>query len=161
MVRHEWGKSAEPQSSAGARRQPVTAAAAALALACLLQLSACTHASAQSSNSTATSSPGKSPVPQRCGHQHDDAEYAAARQSIASVQRMGALNPNARVAFSNSVTIPVWFHVITQADGTGNVTMSQIQQQMNVTNSGFSPQFTFYLQGVEFIINDQWFNNAA
>jgi hypothetical protein len=146
------------------RRLPASPATAALAFAVLLQLSAFQLAAA---NTNITLDAGGSMnmrtagLRSRCGHEHDDAEYAAARQSIAAVQRMGALNYNARVAFSDSVTVPTFFHVITKADGTGNVTMARIQQQMTETNKGFSPHFTFLLQGVEYIVNDLWFSNAA
>lgn len=97
----------------------------------------------------------------RCGHDHDDAEYAAARQAIAAVQRMGALNYNTRVAFASSVTIPVNFHVITKADGTGNVTMDQIVQQMAVTNGVYGPNFVFMLGSVDYTVNDLWYTSAG
>lgn len=97
----------------------------------------------------------------RCGHDHDDVEYAQARQSIAAVQRMGALNYNARVAFSDSVTVPTNFHVITRADGSGNASMSQIQNQMTELNNAFSPHFAFLLQGVDYIVNNLWYSSAS
>lgn len=145
------------------RRTVAPSAAATLALAVLLQLSACQPAAANT-NITLEDAGGAAlrttGLRSRCGHEHDDAEYAQARQSIAAVQRMGALNYNARVAFSG-VTVPTFFHVITKADGTGNVTLARIQKQMNVTNQGFGPHFTFMLQGVDYIANDVWFSNAA
>jgi hypothetical protein len=160
------GPQHQPQSQPQGRRQRRTvapSAAAALALAVLLQLSACQPAAANT-NITLDDAGGAAlrttGLRSRCGHEHDDAEYAQARQSIAAVQRMGALNYNARVAFSG-VTVPTFFHVISKADGTGNVTLARIQKQMNVTNQGFGPHFTFMLQGVDYIANNVWFSNAA
>jgi hypothetical protein len=40
----------------------------------------------------------------------------------------GALNLAARIAFSPAaINVPVWFHVVTKADGTGNVTQATLQ----------------------------------
>lgn len=151
----------QPQPAGPARRP--APAAAALAIALLLQLSACSLVAARS-NVTLDGGIANLRVAglrSRCGHDHDDAEYAQARQSIAAVQRMGALNYNARVAFSDSVTVPTSFHVLVKADGTGNVTMARIQAQMTELNKAFSPHFSFLLQGVDYITSDLWYSDAS
>lgn len=65
-----------------------------------------------------------------CGIVHDEQEYAMGRKMVASTQQRGMTNQNARVAFASSVTVPVAFHVITKADGTGVVTVDQMTQQV-------------------------------
>jgi hypothetical protein len=74
-----------------------------------------------------------------------------------------------------TVTIPVYFHVITAADTTtGNLTDAQIQAQIDVLNRGFSGQdklangttpngtaavspFRFVLRGIDRTADDRWF----
>ena len=71
-----------------------------------------------------------------------------------------------------TVTIPVWFHVITNGS-TGDVTAGQIAQQIAVLNDAFNggtvggqaTRFAFTLAGVTTTNNSQWFamgyNSAA
>ena len=73
-----------------------------------------------------------------------------------------------------SVTVPVWWHVITNTSGQGNLTDTQIQGQLNVLNSAYSgldklpngttPQgasyntpFRFTLAGVDRTTNNTWY----
>jgi hypothetical protein len=65
------------------------------------------------------------------------------------------------------VKIRTYFHVITRADGTGDVTNPQIRDQIKVMNDGFagttSPTaartpFTFVLAGVDRTRNDDWYD---
>jgi len=49
-------------------------------------------------------------------------------RSACAHDTQGALNLAARIAFSPAaITVPVWFHVITKTDGTGNVTQPTLQ----------------------------------
>ena len=73
---------------------------------------------------------------------------------------------NEMVAFGVSPTavtknVPVWFHVVTRTDNTGNVTASRIQQQMQVLNAAYAGRgFTFTLAGTTRTKNNSWFNNC-
>ena len=115
------------------RKQHRPASQAALSRALLLFAVAATHfqfAAALAGGAPGEENAGLPGGRSRCGHEHDDAEYAAARQTIAAVQRTAATNPNARAALSSAVTVPIQFHVITMADGTGNITMTQVTEQV-------------------------------
>jgi hypothetical protein len=63
-----------------------------------------------------------------------------------------------------SVVIPVWFHVITTADGIGAVSDSTIRKQITALNETFAGArggadtgFGFELAGVDRTANDDWF----
>jgi len=161
MQRQHSRQGAAPAAAAGRRRQQTVAdAVAAALLACLvLQLSATAVSAAAAGAEQVMNlrAAGRS----RCGHDHDDAEYSAARQTIANVQRMGLLNYNTRVAMSSAVTVPVDFHVVTKADGTGNVTMDQITQQMTISNQFYAPNFVFMLGRVDYTINNLWYSGSG
>ena len=60
-----------------------------------------------------------------------------------------------------TATIPVYFHVITKADGTGNVSDERIQQQMNHLNNQVTNGLTFELAGIDRTANDAWFDLQA
>ncbi|KAG8863957.1 hypothetical protein FRB96_006830 [Tulasnella sp. 330] len=63
-----------------------------------------------------------------------------------------------------SATVPVWFHVIqssTAASG-GHLTATQIANQINVLNQGYSGLgITFALAGTDYTTNSDWFNNLG
>ena len=78
---------------------------------------------------------------------------------------------------AGSVTVPVWFHVILAANGSGNVTDAQLQAQINVLNvtyagrdippAGVAPldvssptPFRFVLAGVDRTTNASWYSVA-
>ena len=66
-------------------------------------------------------------------------------------------------------TIPVWFHVISKADGTGNISDQRIYDQMTVLNedfgavagtlgeNGFNTRIQFELVGIDRTVNDAWY----
>ncbi|KAJ3112530.1 hypothetical protein HDU96_004470 [Phlyctochytrium bullatum] len=58
-------------------------------------------------------------------------------------------------------TIPVVFHVISEAVGTGNVSDADILAQVDVLNADYAPNYTFSLLGITRTVNDGWFNNAG
>ncbi len=58
---------------------------------------------------------------------------------------------------SSPTTIAVIFHVLEKVDGTGHINLSDIEDQIDVLNSAFSnnnSNFSFYLAGVEYIVDD-------
>jgi len=73
---------------------------------------------------------------------------------------------------AGSITIPVWFHVIRNTSGAGNLTDAQINSQIDVLNDaydgstgGFNTPFRFTLAGVTRTNNNTWYtmgyNSAA
>lgn len=54
--------------------------------------------------------------------------------------------------------IPVWFHVIYNTAGAGNISTAMIDAQINVLNTAYAPYFTFTLQGVTRTADNTWFN---
>jgi hypothetical protein len=67
-----------------------------------------------------------------------------------------------------SASVPVYVHVMLSTSGAGDVTDSQISQQIAELNQDYAGQessqaantgFTFYLAGTERIKNDQWHND--
>ncbi|MBM3726690.1 MAG: zinc metalloprotease [Acidobacteria bacterium] len=70
-------------------------------------------------------------------------------------------------AVPGSLQIPVWFHVIRNSAGQGNVTTQQIQNQLAVLNASFggttggaNTPFRFYLAGTTTTTNNAWFTMA-
>lgn len=69
--------------------------------------------------------------------------------------------------------IPVWFHVIYDSAGTGNISDEAIDSQMQVLNEDFqaiagtlgaqgtNTRIQFELKGITRTMNDSWFNNGA
>ena len=69
-------------------------------------------------------------------------------------------------------TIPVWFHVISKADGTGDISDRRIDDQMRVLNedfgaiantlgeNGFNTRVQFELAGIDRTVNDAWYNDS-
>jgi hypothetical protein len=63
--------------------------------------------------------------------------------------------------FNGTIYIPVAFHVITAANGTGNVSDEQIHRQIDTLNAGYEGTgFGFYLSSVDRTANDNWFYNT-
>ena len=97
----------------------------------------------------------------RCGtRQPSDEEIASIEKAVSQGGR--------RV--KASVTIPVWFHVITRGDSfaDGNVPDSMIRAQMKVLNDSFSGKtggagsgFAFSLAGVTRTNNQEWFEQLV
>jgi pregnancy-associated plasma protein-A len=77
-------------------------------------------------------------------------------------------NPG-QIRKSGSVTIPVYFHVVTRGTGyaNGDVSMKMLHDQIDVMNAGFAgaigpgganTPFRFALVGVTRTVNERWFN---
>jgi hypothetical protein len=96
----------------------------------------------------------------RCGTKHPDDELAAAIESDIE----DATRYSASALANGSVTIPVYFHVITSSSGAGNVSSTQINNQIKVLNDSFSgatlgsnTPFRFSLVSVSTTANDAWY----
>jgi hypothetical protein len=91
-----------------------------------------------------------------CATKHDPMEIAAAEADFA--------NRKAETPDEENVTggvINVYFHVITNSSGAGNVTDSRINQQMNVLNNAFAATgWTFSLVQVDRTANTTWYNSC-
>lgn len=96
----------------------------------------------------------------RCGVRDDDAEKGGNGNGGNPNNASGSIG--LRVA--GSVTIPVYFHVITSATGQGAVTLTQINNQLAVLNAAFSgatgglnTPFRFQLVSTDTTANNTWF----
>lgn len=66
-------------------------------------------------------------------------------------------NQKSILSLGGLVDIPVFFHVIYHSNGTGNVSKSQIDDQIDVLNSSYSSsEFSFYLAGISRTESDSW-----
>jgi hypothetical protein len=101
------------------------------------------------------------PGPQRehCGTRHPD-EAAA----IAVDQQIQRFKPSRKGGATQTVTIDVYFHVVTSTSGEGDVSEGQIAQQINVLNASYAGKtggvetgFRFRLADVDRTANDAWF----
>jgi len=62
----------------------------------------------------------------------------------------------------DSVVVDVYFHVITNTSGQGNVSDARIAQQMTVLNSAFAgTRFTFRLVGTDRTANNSWYTTTG
>ena len=84
-----------------------------------------------------------------------------------SIRKFRQTNPQEREA--GSVTIPVYFHILTSSDGKqGNVSCETVQKQIEVLNRAFAGKdpagpgavtpFRFAFAGMDITANDTWFN---
>ena len=105
------------------------------------------------------------------GHGPDTRDISVAEQKAIEARTAQLLKAKAArgIAVPNgalaSATVPVYIHVMRDAAGNGDVTSTQISQQMAVLNKTFAGQessqaantgFTFTLAGVDRYNNTQW-----
>jgi hypothetical protein len=77
----------------------------------------------------------------------------------------------ARIYANGSITIPVYFHVVSMANGTGNIPDSRLDAQIAAMNEHYAGQdspvyrgsasnmsFRFVRAGVDRTVNDTWYN---
>ena len=98
----------------------------------------------------------------RCGVRESDSQ-----RSIDADNRNSATNINENITFKllpGSVTIPVYFHVITSTTGQGAVSTTQINNQIAVLNAAYSgatggvnTPFRFQLVAVDITTNNTWY----
>ncbi len=109
----------------------------------------------------------------RGGHGRDhraisaEEQRAIARQTKARLQAKGVTKADLRAV---SASVPVYVHVMAAADGTGDVTNSQIAQQISVLNNTFaggessaaaSTGFSFTLAGTDRFFNNSWHHDKS
>ena len=100
-----------------------------------------------------------------CGTKHPSEDEAAAIEEHTQALAERTRQNGPKVA-GNAVTsvVDVWFHVITSTSGAGNVTDTQIADQILVLNEAFAgltggaaTKFQFVLAGVTRTANNTWF----
>jgi hypothetical protein len=96
----------------------------------------------------------------KCGFK--DLDTVAARAEERKFQRdmeeagIGTVRP-----LATAVTINVYFHVITNTSGAGNVTDQMIASQISVLNNAFSPYgFSFNLVSTDRTANNTWYTSG-
>jgi hypothetical protein len=91
-------------------------------------------------------------------------QRAIEQRSKAILDKKGT-SPSAAAAAFSGASIPVYVHVMRDSKGGGDVTDSQINQQINVLNRTYAGQesssasntgFTFTLAGIDRFNNSQW-----
>ena len=93
---------------------------------------------------------------QRCATGDADASgYAIAEQARANFRASAAYST---VDCSEEILIPTYFHVIHHNNGTGQLTMAEVNAQMDVLNNAFAG-ITFVLAQVTYTANNAWFND--
>jgi hypothetical protein len=66
--------------------------------------------------------------------------------------------PDGALAASVTVTVPVYFHVITSSSGAGAVSATRINQQMQVLNDAYASEgFQFNLVSTDVTANNTWY----
>ena len=93
--------------------------------------------------------------------QEAEAQEAHTNALLAGRDRGDRFNPGVQ---ATTVTVPVYFHVITSTSGAGNVTDAQIADQIQVLNDAYSgltggsdTKFRFALAGVTRTANNTWY----
>ncbi len=82
-------------------------------------------------------------------------------QRCATPDASQVINGNALYKISSNISIPVIFHVVYASNGNGNVSDSQLQEQINVMNNSYSgTRYSFYLFGITRTQNDSWHNSS-
>ena len=101
----------------------------------------------------------------RDGSEQDTRSISASEQQKIEDQTAAILAAKGSYQASTTVNVPVYFHVMTDTAGNGDVTDKQIAAQVKVLNDDFAGRegkgaantgFTFTLAGVERIANDAW-----
>ena len=96
-----------------------------------------------------------------CGtYQPSPDEMAIQEEKFISLLKAKAKgNVASSFAARDKININVYFHVIMSSTATGNLTDTQITDQMSVLNNGFADTlFVFNLVSVDYTENDEWFN---
>jgi hypothetical protein len=100
-------------------------------------------------------------------HEHERNEMSP-KEVAAAEKDMNARLAGRKAGVQAVVTIPVVFHVVYASDGTGNVTSTQINQQIAEMNQDFAggessqaanTEFQFRLQATRRWQNNSWFND--
>lgn len=107
----------------------------------------------------------------RCGTIFSDAEKKASRQNATGDCTLALTRIRSVYRLETALTIPVYFHVITRTDGTGDVSDQQINDQITVLNedfmalagtmgaAGYNSRIQFRLEGITRTQDNNWFND--
>ncbi|KAI8802598.1 metalloprotease [Cladochytrium replicatum] len=97
-----------------------------------------------------------------CASDYVEAKHAPAEAYFASVQATRAALGSTLA--TTAISIPVYYHVINKGAGVsnGNVTTTQINNQISVLNADFAPYgVSFTLTAVDYTTNNNWFNTVG
>ncbi|KAI8802596.1 metalloprotease [Cladochytrium replicatum] len=97
-----------------------------------------------------------------CGSHYNETKHAPAEAYFASVQATRAALGSTLA--TTAISIPVYVHVINKGAGVsnGNVTTTQINNQISVLNSDYASYgVSFSLTGVDYTTNSNWFNTVG
>jgi hypothetical protein len=106
----------------------------------------------------------------RGGRGPDTREVSAAEQERIAVRTRGLLARKSGKSALAAASVPVYVHVMAGKDGAGDVTNSQIAQQIQVLNKTYSggessaaadTGLTFTLAGTDRFYNDTWHRDGA
>jgi hypothetical protein len=102
---------------------------------------------------------------QRCGTQHPDDRTAARIAEVQERFKAARIAQGGPAQRAGTVNVNVYYHVITDAAGTGNVNNGQLQAQVRVLNNAYSGAtggantiYRFNLAGTDRTANTAWFN---
>ncbi|WP_299946772.1 zinc metalloprotease [uncultured Microbulbifer sp.] len=94
-----------------------------------------------------------------CGTEHPSEEEAELQEQYFNSLRQKFVPDGGYSQQLIPATVNVYFHVITDSAGNGALTQAEINNQMNVLNSGFSATaFSFNLVSTTTTANNSWFN---
>ncbi|MBB4908096.1 zinc metalloprotease [Actinophytocola algeriensis] len=102
-------------------------------------------------------------------HKHERNEMSHAEVAAAEKEMTARLASRRGIEIQAVTTVPVVFHVVTASGGAGNVTNTQINQQITEMNQNFAggessaaanTEFQFTLQATRRWTNTNWFNNV-
>ena len=114
----------------------------------------------------------------RCAtHEHDmflrgQPGYASAERAEDCSYTETNPDPQYNPVSGRTLVIPLYFHVIYRSDGTGYVSRTRIDEQINVLNddfggtvfggnAGFDTSIQFELAAVNYVESDEWFTDAG
>lgn len=101
---------------------------------------------------------GSTSVNRGCAtHELDLAARAQVDQDVAAYL---AANPITYAAPATKLAVPVYFHVITNTSGAGDVSDAQIANQIAVLNAAF-PSFAFTLVDTDRTANNTWYTSSG
>ena len=99
-----------------------------------------------------------------CGTKDPSEEEAAAIEEHSEMLAERGRSTGPKMQVNATSVVDVWFHVVTNTSGVGNVTDAQIADQMQVLNESYAgltggavTKFQFQLAGVTRTANNTWF----
>jgi hypothetical protein len=84
-------------------------------------------------------------------------EHSETEQAAIEAEVQGYLSTHKGESFAATVTIPVYVHVIRNGSGGGDVSDSQIGQQISILNAAYGPSYSFTLAATTRTNNNSWY----